>query len=530
MNQMDQEVIDGLEGTEAACEKYERLDAVDRQSAETLQTYFQANPTTNRCANQLANLFAWQSLAMGATLAFADYVLLYLTLLVSDGLTQQILPSPDLQLGNSTLLFSALLIIPIANAAGLYPGIGQSAVMEFRQSLWSLIAAISTIFGIGIFFLPGNILYYLAFSFIALVTVPFVLTIRFLVRKIARLFRLWGVPTLIVAEPERGMELFRRISNTIDRGFRPVGILLSPENYWSGSRLLEENNIPAFDIRRTEELATALGVTWVIVSPCGNRDCSPASDASLTAIPNKILLSSEQLDIGLWDELFCVASTTGIRLGAARPNFLQLACKRLLDLSMTIMAIAIGFPVLLLFGFLIKLSSRGPILYGQKRVGRYGKAFTAWKFRSMLQNADAVLDSYLEQNPEAKAEWDLKHKLSNDPRVTKIGAFLRSTSLDELPQLWNVLRGEMSLVGPRPIVDSPTYDAAYIHQYPDEYEVYKSVRPGLTGLWQVSSRSNGVYELRVYWDMYYIRNWSISLDLYLIFRTVKTVVFREGAT
>ena len=126
-------------------------------------------------------------------------------------------------------------------------------------------------------------------------------------------------------------------------------------------------------------------------------------------------------------------------------------------------------------------------------------------------------------------EWEETHKLSNDPRVTTIGKFLRATSFDELPQLWNILRGEMSLVGPRPIIDSPTYDASYIHQYPDEFEAYKTVRPGLTGLWQVKCRNNGVYELRIYWDMYYIRNWSIWLDLYLIMRTIKTVVMLEGS-
>jgi lipopolysaccharide/colanic/teichoic acid biosynthesis glycosyltransferase len=139
-----------------------------------------------------------------------------------------------------------------------------------------------------------------------------------------------------------------------------------------------------------------------------------------------------------------------------------------------------------------------------------------------------VLHDYLREHPEAQAEWDDKHKLKNDPRVTRIGKFLRSTSLDELPQLWNVFTGEMSLVGPRPIINSPTYDAGYISDYPAEYEAYKSVRPGVTGLWQVRCRNRGVYEMRIYYDMYYIRNWGIWLDLYLILATFKTVLLREG--
>jgi lipopolysaccharide/colanic/teichoic acid biosynthesis glycosyltransferase len=227
--------------------------------------------------------------------------------------------------------------------------------------------------------------------------------------------------------------------------------------------------------------------------------------------------------------MFCVGSTTGVRFGGGHPGTPKLIAKRLLDVGLTSIALIASFPFLVILCIWIKLGSKGPIFYSQKRVGFGGKEFRAWKFRTMQPNADKVLDEYLATHPEAKEEWDRTHKLADDPRVTKIGKFLRASSIDELPQLWNVLKGEMSLVGPRPIVDSPTYDACYVRDYPDEYRAYTSVRPGLTGLWQVRCRNSGVYELRIYWDMYYIRNWCIWLDMYLIMRTVKTVLMREGS-
>ena len=141
----------------------------------------------------------------------------------------------------------------------------------------------------------------------------------------------------------------------------------------------------------------------------------------------------------------------------------------------------------------------------------------------MVENADQVLQEHLEAHPELQAEWRRDHKLKNDPRVTWIGTFLRKTSLDELPQVFNVLRGEMSLVGPRPIV----YDE--IEKYGDVYKRYELVIPGITGLWQVNGRNNTSYEDRLAYDDYYVKNWSLSLDLYIMFCTVKVVLLREGA-
>ena len=164
-------------------------------------------------------------------------------------------------------------------------------------------------------------------------------------------------------------------------------------------------------------------------------------------------------------------------------------------------------PLLLLVTILIKLDSPGPLFYGQQRLGQYGTPFVAWKFRTMVENADQVLENYLQANPVLRQQWDADHKLRYDPRVTTIGRLLRRTSLDELPQLWNVLRGEMSLVGPRPIVGDE------IERYAETYRLYTRVLPGLTGLWQVSGRNNISYPARVNLDAYYVRNWSVWLDI-----------------
>ena len=141
----------------------------------------------------------------------------------------------------------------------------------------------------------------------------------------------------------------------------------------------------------------------------------------------------------------------------------------------------------------------------------------------MVQDADQVLQNYLAKNRELRSEWAENQKLKEDPRVTRMGNFLRKSSLDELPQLWNILRGEMSLIGPRPCMP------VQIDLYGDVFELYKSVRPGITGLWQVSGRNNTTYEKRVYYDGYYVRNWSIWLDIYILIKTFWVVLSRDGA-
>lgn len=510
--------------------KYERLGLLDRHDAERLNQFCKVNGQLGAVGTRLANRAFWQSLLTSIPLAIADFFSLYASLFVSSLVFGWFSGISSGQVDNGTTCFIALIILPIAHLAGLYPALGLGSVAEFRQTARAMFASLLVFAGLGWFLFPSHWLFYsLTAAFAFAIGLPLMATLRFITRHLAQACPWWGVPTLIVAGPERGAELFLRLQRSRTEGFRPVGVLLDNEQYWGESiDVLKQNSIPHFDIRHTDEIALEHGATWAIVSPCSKRELSPSLDRTLAAVPNRIVLSSSRLEVGLWDEIFCVGATAGLRLGGACPSSAELVIKRAIDILFTSAAVIVGSPVIAILCLLVRLSSRGPVFYGQPRIGRGGELFMAWKFRSMLPNADRVLDHYLASNPAARAEWEEKHKLTNDPRVTSIGRFLRASSLDELPQLWNVLVGDMSLVGPRPIINSPTYDAAYVQQYPDEFEAYKTVRPGLTGLWQVRARNSGVYELRIYWDMYYIRNWCVWLDLYLIMRTLRTVVMREG--
>lgn len=197
--------------------------------------------------------------------------------------------------------------------------------------------------------------------------------------------------------------------------------------------------------------------------------------------------------------------------------------KRALDVAVSSSALLLLLPLLALLAVAVRLSSPGPAMYGQRRRGFRNEEFTCWKFRSMVPDSNARLTAYLEASPEAAREWRETRKLRNDPRVTRVGAFLRNTSLDELPQLWNVLCGDMSLVGPRPIVD------AEITRYGGKFRYYAASRPGLTGLWQISGRSDTSYQARVDFDSYYVANWSISRDLMILTKTVPAVLSRRGS-
>jgi Undecaprenyl-phosphate galactose phosphotransferase WbaP len=203
--------------------------------------------------------------------------------------------------------------------------------------------------------------------------------------------------------------------------------------------------------------------------------------------------------------------------------FWNLGIKRFIDLVIVIIGGIILLPLLLLIALLVKISSPGPVLYGHKRLGKDGLHFTAYKFRSMVSDSGERLKALLESDKAIREEWELNHKLRNDPRVTGIGKILRRTSFDEFPQLINILRGEMSLVGPRPIVDEE------VEKYGEDFNRIFSVKPGLTGLWQVSGRSDTDYAERVSYDTYYLQSWSVWLDIWVLFKTVGVVLKGKGA-
>ncbi|RYE09981.1 MAG: sugar transferase [Hyphomicrobiales bacterium] len=197
--------------------------------------------------------------------------------------------------------------------------------------------------------------------------------------------------------------------------------------------------------------------------------------------------------------------------------------KRAFDFTCALLMLIAFLPLMGFVALLMQSFDRGPVLFGHSRIGFNGRVFKCLKFRSMVPDAAEVLERHLAENPAARAEWDASQKLRDDPRVTALGRFLRSTSLDELPQLINVLRGDMSLVGPRPIVH------AELPRYGSDVEAYMAARPGITGLWQVSGRSDTDYDRRVQLDSEYVQNWSLFGDVAILLRTVKVVFSRSGS-
>jgi Undecaprenyl-phosphate galactose phosphotransferase WbaP len=236
-------------------------------------------------------------------------------------------------------------------------------------------------------------------------------------------------------------------------------------------------------------------------------------------IPNLIGLQS------LWVQARDLGGIIGLEL---QKNLLirrNRRCKQFMDYALGIPLFLLSVPLLAVLAALIMIVSPGNPFYCQVREGGAGKNFRVWKLRTMYPNADRLLNAYLEANPDSKQEWSTHFKLKNDPRILSgVGNFLRKTSLDELPQLWNVLRGEMSLVGPRPF---PHY---HLEQFVDSFrKLRRSVKPGITGQWQVSARSDGDLAVQENLDTYYIRNWSVWLDLSLLGRTVLVVLNGKGA-
>ena len=228
------------------------------------------------------------------------------------------------------------------------------------------------------------------------------------------------------------------------------------------------------------------------------------------------LLNTELLHL-FYEELFLMNIRNNLK---SAPNRL---IKRIFDMLVSIAMMPLLLPLIGVIGAVIRWETPGPAIYAHDRIGRNGKIFRCYKFRTMLKDAEERLREMLEKDEEIRSEWEKTWKLKEDPRITRIGRFLRKTSLDELPQVFNVMRGEMSLVGPRP------YLLRELETLESQLQVICSIKPGITGLWQVSGRSNTGYEYRLKLDAWYVMNWSLWFDIAILFKTIRVVTKREGA-
>ena len=273
--------------------------------------------------------------------------------------------------------------------------------------------------------------------------------------------------------------------------------------------------------KRTKRVAE--DVTFVLLSP---QSCAVKKDVNARRRcefpPGFARDEDKKLDFRPPDSL----ELDGVKFLARRASSLS-SLKRVTDVCLSVIFIVITLPVLLMLSMAVLLSfDKGPVIYRQIRIGRFGRPFACLKFRSMHVDADRLLDELLDGDPALHSEWHQTRKLRKDPRITVVGRFMRSTSLDELPQLWNTLVGDMSIVGPRPITQAEL-DGPY--QQFGARQAYLSVRPGITGLWQISGRSTVSYERRIELDRQYISSMSPRKDMAILVRTVGAVVRRIGA-
>lgn len=403
----------------------------------------------------------------------------------------------------------------------LYPGIRLSPVEELRR-LTVATACMFLVWAIGLSFLVQQVTFQRWFLLVAFLFSVAALTIgRSVARRVLGKFKWWGYPTLVCGDDAGAVEVYEWLSASGHVGLRPAGVIADP----AGLELDGGESWYLGDWSQVESAATEHRAYWALVIPSEDspKGMTDEVENCLAALPHVQLVSELTGLPDHWGGRRPVDGLEGIHL---QQNLLlpgKRFAKRLIDLVVSISATLVLLPALILIALIVKLTSRGPVLYGHKRLGHGGAEFKAWKFRTMVVDADKALERYLNENPAARREWEKDHKLKWDPRITPVGRLFRKLSLDELPQLWNVIRGEMSLVGPRPIVTKE------IAKYGGAYRLYTAVKPGITGLWQVSGRNNTTYDERVQLDEYYVRNWSPWLDAYLLLRTIRTVLFTEGA-
>ncbi|MBN1617303.1 MAG: undecaprenyl-phosphate galactose phosphotransferase WbaP [Spirochaetales bacterium] len=334
-------------------------------------------------------------------------------------------------------------------------------------------------------------------------------------------FTWWGIPAVIYGEGQEARDILDNLLDNPSLGYIPVALVNIVE-----IDLDEYRGIPVIhSIEDSKRLNLDLHIKMAIILS-GEHQSEVYRHLLITTLSNfryNIIIPR----LNFYNTLSMTIRDINGTLGLATTHHLtkgyNMAVKRLMDLLLLFTGTLLLLPFLFLVALLIKISSRGPILYGHTRIGRNGKEIKVWKFRSMVPDAAERLSKLLQENPDLREEWDRSHKLSRDPRVTGIGRFLRKTSLDELPQLINVLKGEMSFIGPRPVTHEE------IEKYGEKFNYIFSVSPGLSGMWQVSGRSDTDYAERVAFDSYYIQNWSLWLDIWLIFRTIGVVLSGKGA-
>ena len=345
---------------------------------------------------------------------------------------------------------------------------------------------------------------------------------RVLTRRVLRNMGLWIRPTIIIGHGENATEAAIALQSEPRMGFQVAGYV----DVDASTPELQLNGRTLQNLKQLETLADQPGIQWVIALEHSQSEQREhwlrtltqwgATDISVIPAMRGVPLYGTDIAHFFSHEVALLRVRNNLRRWPARLT------KRLFDTFTAAILLVFLSPVMLLIALALKIEG-GNVLFAHQRIGKNGRKFDCYKFRSMVPNAEQLLQLLLQQNPCLKEEWIKEHKLKDDPRVSKFGDFLRRTSLDELPQLLNVIKSEMSLVGPRPIVQEELQKSGLEKSY------YLMVRPGMTGLWQVSGRNDVDYETRVYLDAWYVKNWSLWYDLAILFKTIKVVFDKRGA-
>lgn len=361
---------------------------------------------------------------------------------------------------------------------------------------------------------------------LSVITIPLV---RYFGKVLLSRVGLWNKPILVVGAGKTGEIVVQALAREHTLGYKVIGFLDDdPVKRKQGIEYNGHINYVLGSFDDAPRVIKEYKINDIIIATPG----LPASQ--LVMLTNKlqqyvsnVMLVPDLFGIalnGIETQYFFYEQTLLLQIKNNLRSALNRGIKRLFDLVTGSILMALCLPVMIIIGFLIKLDSKGPVLFSHKRIGQNGDLFVCYKFRTMYENGDKLLKRYLKVNPEVKSEWETYAKLkTNDPRVTRVGAVLRAFSLDELPQLVNVLTGAMSLVGPRPYLPRENQKIG------DWAKDILITKPGITGLWQVSGRNDIDFKGRLQLDVWYVRNWSLWLDMVLLAKTVKTVIKKEGA-
>ena len=413
-----------------------------------------------------------------------------------------------------------LAIIPLwlggATLLRLIPGWGFSAVELLRRKVILLTAVFATVLALLFILRTFGVARITIFGayFSSLVLLPI---FRMLLRAWMIRLGTWGVPAVVYGTHATARVAIQAMKHEPGLGYYPVGIF---DDDSPVGELIE--GVPV--VGRMNESSPEVPIA-VFAAPTMTREGLASFLSQTLEGYRKVVIVPDLLESpSLWVRPIDFMGVLGLETTNNLVNPFSRTLKNTYETVLTALTLPVWMPLMLVLALLIWLEDRANPFFVQSRVGRNGRRFNMVKFRTMRPDAEALLQKKLDAHPELREEWERHFKLKNDPRITGMGRFLRASSLDELPQLINVLRGEMSLVGPRPL---PDYHMAKLSA--SLQSLRSRVRPGLTGLWQVSGRSDAGNEGLERWDAYYVRNWSIWLDLVILIRTLRAVLTGRGA-